>query len=293
MRSYGDGQVVAASELSDLASVSERSTHDNGLVTVLLVVVEDALDGGDTGVLLLGVVLLGAGLEPIKDTADEGGDEESVGLGGGDGLGKGEHEGQVAVDAVVALEDLSGLDALPGGGDLDQDTLLADTLLLVELYFTERRWLVSSVLIWRLLAEAYLDDAEGLVDGGLGVEGESGVNLGGDLAGDDGENLTAELDQQAVESVVDLAVEVATLLLAVGDGGIDQLGVLGLLGGGQDERRVGGGILGLVLANGCWNRGFLISFLFRCNNSQGTTKGALHEAARKSSAQVFRRWEQY
>lgn len=102
-----------------------------------------------------------------------------------------------------------------------------------------------------MLVEPYLDDVQSLVDGLLGVEGESSVDLGGDLAGDDGENLTAELDQQAVESMVDLALDVATLLLAVGDGSVYQLGVLGLLGGGQDERRVGGGILGLVLANGC------------------------------------------
>lgn len=146
MNSYGNSQVVAASELSNLASVSERSTHDNGLVAKLLVVVVDVLDGGDTGVLLLLVLLLGAGLEPVKDAADEGGDEESTGLGGGDGLGLGEHEGKVAVDAVVTLEDLGGLDALPGRGDLDQDTLLRDTLLLVELYFTETRQRVSFLL---------------------------------------------------------------------------------------------------------------------------------------------------
>lgn len=143
VNSYGNGQVVAASELSDLASVSERSTHDNGLVAKLLVVVVDVLDGVDTGVLLLLVLLLGAGLVPVKDAADEGRDEESTGLGGGDGLGLGEHEGKVAVDAVVTLEDLGGLDALPGRGDLDQDTLLRDTLLLVELYLTEKREMVS------------------------------------------------------------------------------------------------------------------------------------------------------
>jgi hypothetical protein len=44
-----------------------------------------------------------------------------------------EHEGQVAVDAVLLLEDLGGLDSLPGGGDLDQDALLGDTDGLVEL----------------------------------------------------------------------------------------------------------------------------------------------------------------
>lgn len=92
---------------------------------------------------------------------------------------------------------------------------------------------------------------QGLVDGGLGVEGESGVNFGGDLAGDNGENLLAELDQQAVESSVDLVVEVTALALGVVDGDIYQLGVLGLLGGSQNERGVGGGILRLVLGNGC------------------------------------------
>lgn len=94
---------------------------------------------------------------------------------------------------------------------------------------------------------------QGLVDGGLGVEGESGINLGGDLAGDNGENLLAELNQQAVESSVDLVVEVTALALGVVDGDIYQLGVLGLLGGSQDERGVGGGILRLVLGNGCEN----------------------------------------
>jgi hypothetical protein len=34
---------------------------------------------------------------------------------------------------MVALEDLGGLDTLPGRGDLDQDAVLGDTLGLVEL----------------------------------------------------------------------------------------------------------------------------------------------------------------
>lgn len=130
---YGDGEVIASSELSDLTRVTERGSHDNGLVAKLLVVLVDGLDRGDTGVGLLGVLLFLGSLVPVEDTADEGGDEESVGLGGTDGLGKGEEEGKVAVDAVVALEDLGGLDTLPGGGDLDQDAVLGDALLLVQL----------------------------------------------------------------------------------------------------------------------------------------------------------------
>lgn len=40
------------------------------------------------------------------------------------------------------------------------------------------------------------------------------------------------------------------LLLALLDGGLNQAGVFGLLGSGQDEGGVGGGILRLVLADG-------------------------------------------
>lgn len=96
----------------------------------------------------------------------------------------------------------------------------------------------------------YLDDVEGLVNGGLGVEREAGIDLSGDLAGDDLEDLLAELDKQTVEGGIDLLVESLALSLTLGDGGIDEAGVLGLLGGGEDQGGVGGGILRLVLANG-------------------------------------------
>ena len=99
---------------------------------MLLVVVVDAHNALDTRVLLLGVLLLLVGLVPIKDTANEGGDEESAGLGGSDSLGLGEKQGQVAVDAVLGLQDVGSLDTFPGGGDLDQDAGLVDALLLVE-----------------------------------------------------------------------------------------------------------------------------------------------------------------
>jgi hypothetical protein len=89
-----------------------------------------------------------------------------------------------------------------------------------------------------------------LVNRGLGVEGEAGVNLSRDLSGNDVEDLLAELDQEVVEGGVDLIVHRTALLLTLVNGGVDQAGVLGLLGGSQDERRVGGGILGLVLVNG-------------------------------------------
>ena len=40
------------------------------------------------------------------------------------------------------------------------------------------------------------------------------------------------------------------MFLAVFDGEVDQLGVLGLLGGSEDEGGVGGGVLRLVLVDG-------------------------------------------
>ena len=100
---YSDGQVVTASQLGDLANASERSTHDDGLVAELLVVIEDLLHALDTRVLLGRVLLLVRSFVPIQDTTDEGRDEEGTSFGAGDGLREGEHEGQIAVDAMLAL----------------------------------------------------------------------------------------------------------------------------------------------------------------------------------------------
>lgn len=85
---------------------------------------------------------------------------------------------------------------------------------------------------------------QGLVNTGLGVEAEAGVDLSRDLAGDDVEDLLAELDQETVQGIVDLAVNVlaGTVLLGVVNSNVNQLGVLGLLGSDEDQAGVGGGI---------------------------------------------------
>ena len=89
-----------------------------------------------------------------------------------DGLSEPEEQSKVAVNAVVALELASSLDTLPSRSDLDEDTLLLDASGLVE-----------------------SDELLGLGLGGLLVEGETGIDLSGDTAGDDLQDLLAELDE--------------------------------------------------------------------------------------------------
>jgi len=109
---------------------------------------------------------------------------------------------------------------------------------------------------------------ESLVHRSLGVEGEGGVNLSRHLTGNNLENLGAELDEQVVESRLDLLVDVlALLLLGLSDGGVDQRGILVLLGSSQDQGRVGRGILRLVLANGCKTVSNQEPFMFSGGNS--------------------------
>jgi hypothetical protein len=85
-----------------------------------------------------------------------------------------------------------------------------------------------------------------LLDGSGLVERVLGVDLGRDTARDDLEDLLAELDEERVDGKVNLGLDVTRLLLAGGNGGVDQLGVGGELGCGKDEGGVGGSVLGLV-----------------------------------------------
>lgn len=174
---------------------------------MLLVVVEDVLDGLDTGVLGSSVVPLVGSLVPVENTADEGRDEESTGLSGGNGLDQREHEGQVAVDTVLGLQDVRSLDTLPGRSDLDENTVLGDTNGFVELVIVSGQFQSGN-----RHNRPYLDDVKGLVDGGLGVEREAGIDLRGDLSGDDLEDLLSELNQEVVQGGIDLLLDSLSLL---------------------------------------------------------------------------------
>lgn len=96
----------------------------------------------------------------------------------------------------------------------------------------------------------YLDDVQRLLHAALLVKGEARIHLRRDLARHDLQDLAAELDEQVVHGRVDLVVHILAVLLAVRDRLVDELRVLGLLGGLEDEGRVGGGVLRLVLVDG-------------------------------------------
>lgn len=91
---------------------------------------------------------------------------------------------------------------------------------------------------------------ESLVYGSLGVEREPCVNLGGNLARNDLEDLFAKLNEQGVQSAVGLVFNGTTSGPADLDGSINELLVLRLLRSGKDQGRVGRSILRFVLVNG-------------------------------------------
>ena len=76
------------------------------------------------------------------------------------------------MNALIALEFASGLDALPSRSNLDQDTLLTDPDRIIE----------SNQLL-----------SLGL--GALLVERQTGINLGGDTTRNNGEDRLAELNK--------------------------------------------------------------------------------------------------
>lgn len=128
-----DSQVVTSSQLSNFTNVSEASSHHNGLVPELLVVIEDLLNALDTRVFLGAVVLFVCCLVPVQDTSNKRRDEESTSLGCRNGLGQREHESQVAVHTVLRLQYMGCLDTFPCRSELDQDTRLVNANVFVEL----------------------------------------------------------------------------------------------------------------------------------------------------------------
>ena len=80
---------------------------------------------------MCGVVLLGGVLVPVKNSADKGRNQESASLCTSHGLDFGKQQGEVAVDLMLALENMSSFDAFVGRGNLDENTRLVNALFFV------------------------------------------------------------------------------------------------------------------------------------------------------------------
>jgi hypothetical protein len=79
------------------------------------------------------------------------------------------------------------------------------------------------------------------------------VDLSGHLSRDNLQDLASELNQKTIEGGVDLLINGASLVLSVCNSNVDELSIFGLLGSGEDEGRVGGSILRLIFADGCFS----------------------------------------
>src|SRR5438552_11843211 len=88
--------------------------------------------------------------------------------------------------------------AVPGRGDLDEDAFARDTGLLVT-----------------------ADERARLGDAGFDIEAEPGIDLGGDAAGDDFQNLEAERDSEFVKRGTKCLTGVGRFLFGVGEGFLD------------------------------------------------------------------------
>jgi len=97
----------------------------------------------------------------------------------------------------------------------------------------------------------YFNDVQRLLNGRSSVKREPCINFRRHLARDDLQDLLSELHKQSIEGSLDLLVKAAADLLALLNRSVNQLRVVGLLGGSEDEGWVGGGILRLVLCDGC------------------------------------------
>ena len=104
------------------------------------------------------------------------------------------------------------LNALPGGGDFDQDTIPADAGLLVQ-----------------------ADQFAGPLHGGLALEGETGIHLCGDAAGNDGQDLLAHIHSKPVAAVGQLLRVGTSLAVRPGLRLVQQFSVMGQGRGFQQQ----------------------------------------------------------
>ena len=217
-----DGQQVAARQRGDLPNIAKTRAHHLGGNAVAFVVVVNGRHGLHAGVVGQGVVGLHPRCTcrlfvPVVNTSHKGRDELHLGVAAGHRLAKREQQSQVAANAF-ALQLGGGLYAFPRRSNFDEHAFARYAFGLVQSH-----------------------DALGAGHGGRGVKAQASIDFGGHAPRDGGQNFLAKAHQQAVN------LQVHRLCAVRGHGGFEQGQVFGLLHRLQDERRIGGGVLGLKL----------------------------------------------
>ncbi|ENN87512.1 hypothetical protein RHSP_43945 [Rhizobium freirei PRF 81] len=221
-----DRQSVATGQRFDFAGVAERGAHDDRLDVVGLVVVVDVAHRDDARIFLSRVILAGRLLVPVEDAADEGRDQECLGVSAGNSLRLAEQQRQIAVDAFL-LQHFGGTDAFPGGGELDEDAITLDAALLVG-----------------------SDDGAGLGERGLRIERQVGVDFGRNTTGNETGKRCADGDCQTVGNGSRNRFGGTALPLAPSDGFLDRIGEHRRAERLQHDGRVGGAIHRLEARDG-------------------------------------------
>src|SRR5215469_963593 len=175
---WADGEQVASGQADNLVHIPEAGAHHLGLVAVFLVVVVDARDGRNAGILVcrnLRTALLF--LIPVVDAADERRDQRNPSLGACDGLGEAEQKCEVAVNAFL-LQYFGRPDALPRTGDLDQDPFTRYALFLVQ-----------------------RNEFAAFGDRGRRIETQAGGDLSRDPTGNHFEDLASKQDEKPIDEL--------------------------------------------------------------------------------------------
>src|SRR6516164_7531611 len=123
---------VGSSEADNLIHIAETGPHHLRFIPKFLVVIVNARDGGDAGILILrNLTTAVLFFIPIVNAADEGRNQRYLGFSARDRLGEAEKKCQIAVGAFI-LEDLGCPNALPRASDLDKNAFACHTLLVIE-----------------------------------------------------------------------------------------------------------------------------------------------------------------
>jgi hypothetical protein len=97
---------------------------------------------------------------------------------------------------------------------------------------------------------SHLDNVQSLLNRSFRVKRESCIDFGRHAAGNNLQDLAAELDKEVVKSGIDFLLDAAAVGLAILDGLVNECCVCWLLGCREDKRRIGCCVLRLVLVNG-------------------------------------------